>query len=159
MAADIFLKLGDIKGESKDKSHKDEIELLSWSWGEAQTGSAGRGGGSGAGKVEMQDITFTKYIDKASTKLILSCAKGDHIPKADVALRKAGGEQKEFLKINLEDVMITSYSTGGSGGDHPTENVSLTFGKISIEYFEQDNKGNVTSAGKVGWDVKQNTHV
>jgi type VI secretion system secreted protein Hcp len=160
MAADMFLKLGDIKGESKDKTHKDEIELLAWNLAVTQTGSAGRGGGSGTGKVEMGDISFTKNIDKSSTKLFISCAKGDHIPKAEMAMRKAGGEQKEYLKISLDDVMVSSYSTSGaSGGESPMENVSLTFGKISIEYFEQDNKGSVTSAGKVGWDVKQNTHV
>ena len=35
MASDIFAKLGDIKGESLDDKHKDEIEILSWSWGVA----------------------------------------------------------------------------------------------------------------------------
>jgi type VI secretion system secreted protein Hcp len=160
MAADIFLKIDGIQGESKDDKHKNEIELLAWSWAQTQTGSASSGGGMGAGKVEMHDITFTKQVDKATPKLISSCAKGDHIPKAEMVMRKAGGEQKEYLKINLEDVMVSSYSTSGSGGgDTPTENISLTFGKITVEYFEQDNKGTMTSAGKAGWDVKANKAV
>jgi type VI secretion system secreted protein Hcp len=160
MAADIFLKIGDIKGESKDDKHKDEIELLAWSWAETQTGSAGRGSGMGTGKVEMHDMTFTKYVDKATPKLVMACAKGDQIPKAEMVMRKAGGEQKEYLKINLEDVMVSSYSTSGSGGgDTPTENVSLNFSKITVEYFEQDNKGTMTSVGKAGWDVKANKAV
>jgi type VI secretion system secreted protein Hcp len=160
MAADIFLKVDGIKGESKDDKHKDEIELLAWSWGETQTGSAGRGGGMGSGKVEMHDLTLTKYVDKATPKLILDCAKGEHIPKAEMVMRKAGGEQKEYLKISLDDVMISSYSTSGSGGgDTPTENISLNFGKITVEYFEQDNKGTMTSVGKTGWDVKANKAV
>ena len=33
MASDIFAKIGDIKGESLDDKHKDEIEVLSFSWG------------------------------------------------------------------------------------------------------------------------------
>lgn len=157
MAADIFLKIDGIKGESKDDKHKDEIELLAWSWAQTQTGSAGRGGGMGTGKVEVHDISFTKNLDKATPKLMLACASGNHIPKAEMVMRKAGGEQKEYLKIELEDVMVSSYSTSGSGGgDSPTENVSLNFGKITVEYFEQDNKGTMTSAGKHIHDVKAN---
>ena len=160
MAADIFLKIDGIKGESKDDKHKDEIELLAWSWAQTQTGSAGRGGGMGTGKVEVHDISFTKNLDKATPKLMLACASGNHIPKAEMVMCKAGGEQKEYLKIELEDVMVSSYSTSGAGGgDSPTENVSLNFGKITVEYFEQDNKGTMTSAGKAGWDVKANKAV
>jgi type VI secretion system secreted protein Hcp len=160
MSADIFLKIDGIDGESKDSKHTNEIELLAWSWAETQTGSAASGGGMGTGKVQMHDISFTKSIDKATPKLISKCAKGDHIPKAAMAMRKAGGEQKEYLKIDLEDVMISSYSTGGSGGGElPTENISLSFGKITVEYFEQNNQGTMTSVGKAGWDVKANKAV
>jgi type VI secretion system secreted protein Hcp len=160
MAADIFLKLGDIKGESMDSKHKGEIEILSWSWGATQTGSASRGGGMGQGKVEMQNIHFTKSLDKATHNLILNLATGKHIPTADLAQRKAGGEQKEYLKIHMDDVLISSYQTSANGtGEAPMETISLDFGKITIEYFEQDNKGTMTSAGKVGWDVKANQKV
>jgi type VI secretion system secreted protein Hcp len=158
MSADIFLKIDGIQGESKDDKHKNEIELLGWSWGQTQTGSAGRGGGMGTGKVEVHDINFTKNLDKATPKLMLACASGNHIPKAAMVMRKAGGEQKEYLKIDLEDVMVSSYTTSGTGGgETPTENVSLNFGKITVEYFEQDNKGTMTSAGKHIHDIKANT--
>ena len=33
MSAKIFLKIGNIKGESTDSKHKDEIDVFSWSWG------------------------------------------------------------------------------------------------------------------------------
>ena len=158
MAADIFLKIDGIEGESQDSKHAKEIELLSWSWAETQTGSASKGSGMGSGKVEVHDMTFTKNLDKATVKLINYCATGNHIPKAELAMRKAGGEQKEYLKVVLEDVMVSSYSTG-SGGESPTENVSLNFGKFTFEYFVQDNKGAMTSTGKAGWDVKQNKAV
>ena len=49
MAVDVFLKLGDVKGESKDSKHEGEIDVLSWSWGISQTGLGSMGGGSGAG--------------------------------------------------------------------------------------------------------------
>jgi type VI secretion system secreted protein Hcp len=161
MAVDIFLKLGDIKGESKDSVHKDEIELMSWNFGAANTGSASSGGGMGTGKVAMQDFSFVKKLDKASSKLILHCANGKHIPTAAFAQRKSTGDggQKEFLKIKLEDVMVSSYQISDSGDETPNESISLNFGKITVEYFEQDNKGTLTSTGQAGWDVKANKAV
>jgi type VI secretion system secreted protein Hcp len=161
MAVDIFLKLDGIAGESKDKTHGGEIEIMSWSWGASNAGSAASGGGMGTGKVSMQDITFVKKLDKGSSKLLLHCASGKHIPTADFAMRKSTGDggQKEYLKIKLADVMISSYSIGDSGDEIPNETVSINFGKIQFEYFEQDNKGTLTSTGLVGWDIKANAKV
>lgn len=157
MASDIFAKLGDIKGESQDDKHKDEIEVLSFSWGVSNAGSAARGGGMGTGKADFQDLIFTKHVDKSSPKLVLNCAKGEHMPTATVVMRKAGGEQKEYLKITLNDVMISGFQTSGAdGGEVLTESITLNFGKISVEYFEQDNKGTMTSAGKATYDLKAN---
>jgi len=160
MAADIFLELGSIKGESKDSEHKDKIEVMSWAFQESQSGSASVGGGMGEGKVAMSDIQISKLMDKASPKLFLACAKGEHIPKATLIMRKAGGGQKKYLEIVLNDVLVSSYSTSGSGGGMtPSESISLNFGKMTIEYFEQDNKGTTTSAGKAGYDIKANKAV
>ena len=39
MLGDMFLKLGDIKGESKVDVHAGQMELMSWSWGADQSGS------------------------------------------------------------------------------------------------------------------------
>ena len=66
MPSEIFAKLGDIKGESPDAKHKDEIEVLSFSWGVANAGSAGPGGGGGTGKPAFQDLSIVHNIDKAS---------------------------------------------------------------------------------------------
>jgi len=65
MASDIFAKIGDIKGESVDSKHKDEIEVLSFSWGVTNPGSISPGGGGGAGKATFQDLTIVHNIDKA----------------------------------------------------------------------------------------------
>ena len=68
MASDIFAKIGDIKGESLDSKHKDEVEVLSWSWGVSQSGTTRPGGGAGAGKASFNDFNFTHRIDKASPR-------------------------------------------------------------------------------------------
>src|SRR5436309_5810071 len=98
---DYFLKIKGIDGESHDSKHKGEIDLESWSWGETQTGSHGGGGGGGAGKVAVQDFHFVMKMNKASPKLMLACATGEHIGEALLACRKAGGTQQEYLHIKF----------------------------------------------------------
>jgi len=158
MAGDMFLKVEGVDGESEDHKNKGWIEILSWSWGEAQVGSAGKGGGSGVGKVDMQDFSFSKYMDKATPKLMLFCANGKHIPTVDFLARKAGGDQENYMKMKLSDVLVSSFSTSNSAGSGslPVESISLNFSKIELEYFQQDAKGKTASAGKVNWSVKEN---
>jgi type VI secretion system secreted protein Hcp len=160
MAVDMFLKIDGIKGEAKDKSHKDDIDILAWSWGASNAGTTHMGGGGGAGKVNMQDLSFTKYIDKASTELFLCTCSGKHITKATLVVRKAGNQPLEYLTVTLNDVLVTSYSTGGSGGeDRLTENVTLNFSKVKVEYKEQSATGAAAASLNAGWDVKQNSKV
>ncbi len=92
MAVDYFLKIDGIQGESQDKTHKNEIEIESFSWGATQTGTASHGGGMGAGRVSVQDFKFVMQVNKASPKLFLVCAQGEHIKNAILTCRKAGKE-------------------------------------------------------------------
>ena len=160
-AVDYFLKLEGIEGESADKTHKGEIQLESWSWGETNAGTHGAGGGGGAGKVSMQDFHFVMKVNKASPKLFLACATGEHIKKAVLTCRKAGGEQQEFLKVNFTDLLVSSYQTGGSGGSDviPMDQISLNFAKIEVEYKVQNEKGQTTSPVKAGYDVQKSAKV
>ena len=138
MAVDMFIKIGDISGESRDKTHAGKIDVLAWSWGVSNSGTTHTGGGGGAGKANVQDLSFTKYVDKASPPLLLASMKGTHYDEATLIVRKAGGTPLEYLKITLTEVLVTSVSTGGSGGeDRLTENVSLNFAKIKYVYQPQ----------------------
>jgi len=157
MAMDMFIKIGDLKGESKDKTHKDEIDVLAWSWGMSQSGSMHTGGGGGAGKVNVQDISFTKWQDASSCALMQACCAGTHIPEATLVVRKAGDKPLEYLKIKLTNLIVTSISTGGSGGeDKLTENVTLNFEKFNVDFLTQDEKGAKKDPFKFGWDISAN---
>ncbi|MBP7148212.1 MAG: type VI secretion system tube protein Hcp [Acidobacteria bacterium] len=158
MAVDMFIKLGDIKGESKDDKHKEEIDVLAWSWGVSQSGSMHMGGGGGSGKANVNDLSFTKYIDKASPNLLKFCCSGKHFPSATLTVRKAGDKPLEYVKIIMEEVLVTSVSTGGSSGeDRLTENVTLNFGKVKVSYQAQKPDG-AADGGPVegGWDMQKN---
>ena len=160
MAVDMFIKIGDIKGESRDDKHKDEIDVLSWSWGLHQSGSMSMGGGGGAGKVSINDLTLTKYIDKSTTNLFLSCCNGKHYKDAKLTVRKAGEKPVEYLKITMTDVLVTNVSQGGSGGeDRLVENVSLNFAKVKVEYTGQKQDGSADATMDAGWDLAKNIKV
>jgi len=157
---DYYLKIEGIPGESEDSKHKNEIELLSWSWSESNSGSHSSGAGGGAGKVAMGDFSFMMLANKASPKLMLNCATGQHVPTAVLTARKAGGDQQEYLKITLSDVLISSYQTGGSQGDViPADSVTLNFAKIEFEYKPQMRDGTMGSPVKVGYDLKANKKI
>ncbi len=158
MAVDMFLKFTpDLKGESRDDKHKNEIDVLSWSWGMSNSGTAHVGGGAGAGKVNVNDLSLTKYVDKASPDLMLACCNGKHYDSALLTVRKAGEKPLEYIKITMDEVMITSVSTGGSGGeDRLTENVSLNFAKVKVEYVEQTAKGGEGDKPSMTYNIAEN---
>ena len=160
MALDMFLNMGaKIKGESRDKVQgpKGDIDILSWSWGMSQSGTTHMGGGGGAGKANFQDISLTKYVDKASNGLMTALAKGSHIEKCVLLVRKAGEGQQRYIQITMEEVLVSSLSTGGSGGeDRLTENVTLNFAKVKFSYAVQDSKGGVAADADFGWDIAAN---
>ena len=158
-AIDYFLKLDGISGESKDSKHKGEIEVLSFSVGENHSGS-GAGGGGGAGKVQMSDFSFTARISKASPQLFLHCAQGKHIKQAFLTARKAGGSQQEYLKIKLNDVLVSSYALGGSEAEvEPHDVFSLKFVKISYDYAPQKADGSLDAPIHAGWDLLKNVKI
>jgi type VI secretion system secreted protein Hcp len=156
MAADIFLKLGDIKGESPDDKHKGEIEVLSWSWGVSNASTMASGGGGGEGKSSFQDLSIMHKYDTASPILMQYCADGTHMKEATLTQRKAGKGQQEYLVVKLNDVFITSVASSGQGSDHPTESVTLAFAKYSVEYKAQKPDGSLDAAVKTGYDLKAN---
>jgi type VI secretion system secreted protein Hcp len=159
MAVDMFLKLEGIKGESKDSKHKDEIHIESFSWGLSQTGAHGTGGGGGAGKVNVHDISITKFVDKATPDLMYHCCSGKHIKEGLITVRKAGDKPLEYLKLKLNDILVSGVQHAGHGSDLLTENLSLNFSKFVIEYAEQKPDGSGEAGKPVGWDIKKSEKV
>jgi type VI secretion system secreted protein Hcp len=155
MASDIFAKIGDIKGESVDDKHKDEIEVLSFSWGVANTATVGAGGG-GVGKATFHDLSFTHTIDKASPRLLQACATGTHLKEATITHRKAGKSQQEFLIIKMNDIIVTSVSLGDSSDGGRSENVALAFAKVDLEYRAQNPNGTLDPGIHFKFDIKAN---
>lgn len=157
MAVDIFLKLGDISGESSDDKHGEEIDVLSWSWGMNQSGTTHTGGGGGAGKVSVNDISVVKYCDAATPAIMLACCNGKHYPEAKLTVRKAGENPLEYIKLTMKEVLVSSVATGAShGDDRPVETITLNFAEFKIEYTPQKADGTGAAAKEAAWNIAKN---
>ena len=152
-ATDYFLKIEGVDGESTDAKHKGQIEIDSFSWGVSNSGAMAAGGGGGSGKASFSDLHFTKTVDKSSPKLMEAVATGEHLRSVDLVVRKAGGEQLEYYKVTLQDVLISGYSTTGNSGEAPSESISLNFSKIVFEYTPQNADGTAAAPLKTGYDL------
>jgi type VI secretion system secreted protein Hcp len=159
MNTDYYLKIDGITGESTtDGEYKDQIELSSWSWSANNATRIGSAtAGAGTGRVALTELQCSALLSKASNFLFEFCATGKHIKSAMLTAREAGGEQYPFYVIKLEEVYVSSYSTGGSKGDtRPFDNFSLAYGKITIDYRMQNQQGGTISAGQKSWDLRTN---
>lgn len=154
MASDIFAKLGDIKGESLDDKHKDEIEVFSFSWGVSNSAGPVSSGGGAAGKATFKEFSLVHAIDKASPSLMAACATGVHLKDATITQRKAGKGQQEFLIFKMNDVIVTNVTDVSGAPD--VETISLTFAKIDVEYKPQKADGSLDAGIHFKYDLKTN---
>ena len=133
----IILDLGpNVKGESNLRGFEGKMELLSFSHGVAMqiTGDISNSERT-SGKPSHQDMTVTKYLDRASPVLNQNCCEGKTFPKADVIIgRNDSGSLAELMRYTMKDVVISSVSVGGGGGDKPVETVTLNYGEIKWNY-------------------------
>lgn len=151
----LFLKLDGVQGDSTAAKHPQEFDVLSFSFGAIGSGESATGAGRGAGRTQFKEMVITKRLGKASPKLFLSCASGQHIKSAVLTMEhQATGGQ--VAKYTLTDVTIHSITQSGAAGKTPSEEISLSFGKIEIEYHATDAKGGAGPVVKAGWDTRTN---
>ena len=156
-AVDMFLKLDGIAGESQDKAHNGEVDVLAWSWGMSQSGTTHVGGGGGDGIASFADISVTKWVDKSSVPVMKLIATGGHISEATLTIRKSGITPFVFEELIMYNVLATSASTGGSGGeDRLIENITLNFEAFCITYTEQRPDGSAGTKPKLCFNIATN---
>jgi type VI secretion system secreted protein Hcp len=157
MSSKIFLKIGDIKGESTDSKHKEQIEVLSWSWGVTNAATVGPGGGGAAGRPSFTDLNFTHRYDRAAPLLWRACAVGQHFAEATLVGTKQGKGAQDYLVVKLSDVVVTSASASdSSGAGEAMESVGVKFAKVDMEYKPQKADGSLDAGVRFKYDIKNN---
>ncbi|MBZ5795285.1 Hcp family type VI secretion system effector [Burkholderia sp. LMG 32019] len=153
--SDMFVKIDGISGESQDEFHRDEIQVDGWRWKISQQSSMLSGSGGGAGKATINDLEFIHQIDRASPNLMRYCLTGRHIPKVVLTARKSGGTPLDFLKITMEDVVITEVQPIVAESSY-CEHVSLSFSRVKQEYTLQGSLGGSAGTVTASFDIKEN---
>ena len=157
MAMDMFIRIDNLKGESVDRQHGGEIDVLAWRWGVSNSGSAHVGGGAGSGKADVHDLSFTKYVDKSTPDLLLAACNGKHWDQATLVVRKSGETPLEYLKVTMTEVLVSSLLAGGTGSDERlTEEVTLNFASVKVDYVEQTPKGGAGDKPSMNWNIAAN---
>jgi type VI secretion system secreted protein Hcp len=157
MAADIFAKLGDIKGESLDSKHKDEVEVLSWSWGVSQTGHARHGRRRRRGQGELQRL----LVHAPHRQGVAESPESVRHRRAHQGSDDHGTQGRQgpagILIIKMNDVIVTSVVLSSSADTSATaESVALRFAKVDVEYKPQKPDGSLDAGVSFKYDIKAN---
>ncbi|MFS2222873.1 Hcp family type VI secretion system effector [Pantoea sp. B65] len=156
MSTDMYLKVEGVSGESKDSNHNGWTDITSFSWGATQQGNTG----GAVGKVNFSDLHITAPVDKSVTALIKYCATGKYVNKVELSLCRAGGQQIEFLKITLQDVLVTTVDFSGATKD---DKLAVTYcfqaAKVRQQYWETTSSGGKGAETSAGWDIKENREI
>lgn len=146
-AVDVFLKIDGIPGEAASESHKNWIELVSF-----QTGVTNP---PGTNQSFSTEITTAKIVDKATPKLMEACARGQLLDKVAVEFIREGARGKvQFCRIEMENVMVTSYGhrVPAKGNSVATEEVTLSAEGIALSYVQFDESDRLLEDTKAYWD-------
>jgi type VI secretion system secreted protein Hcp len=150
----------DIAGESTDAEHEEWIEVDNWEHQFDQPTSPTKSsvGGGTVERVNHHPFTFQKYIDSGTDDLLKMCWTGQHIDKAEFHAYRADGtgEATQYLKVEMEKVIVADYTIVGSDGELPREEIELDYGKITYTYTPQEKTGEVGSAQPVSHDLTTN---
>jgi type VI secretion system secreted protein Hcp len=154
-----YIKFDGIDGEAQDKDHKNWSDVLSFSQAIIQPGGSSTGPTRRRGDVILEDLSVSKELDKASPKIAESVCKGKVFPKVEMHLTASYTDagRATYFSYELKNVLVTSYSIGGSGQseDVPTENFNLNFEEIKVTYTEADSKGKKLGNIEYSWKVEE----
>lgn len=154
----IYLKCPELVGDVTADGFQKTIELSSLQVGAgvAVESAVGKAGNRSASNPSISEITISKQYDNTSGIIFKNLCTGTAIPKMEIFFVKSmKGANFAYLTITLEDVFFSGQSIS-SGGDLPSESVSLNFTKINFNYMKNDAEG-VSAQGTIaGWDLSAN---
>ncbi len=155
MASNVYLALDGIKGESTVEKYKDQIEIMNFSYSCFQPVSEARSGGiHTSGRANHGTVNFSKYTDIATADILAAMWAGKTIKDATLrAVTNNGDAIIEYMTITLTNVVFTNFSIHGSGNSVSSEEISLSFSKIKVEYHNQGEDGSTPGQKPAEWDL------
>jgi type VI secretion system secreted protein Hcp len=154
----LILDLGkDIKGNCQVTGYADKIILLSFQHNvimplQGDVANTERT----SGRPVISGFTFSKMSDLATTEIYQYCVKGTPIPLAKLHVGRIEGSTGAYMSLleyEFTNVMISSVSTSGGGGN-PMDTLSIDFTKITCEYKQQQSTSGAKGTAAWGWDLE-----
>ena len=150
----IYLEYEGVPGEVTEEGHKGWIEIHSFQWGVGRGISTPVGSASKreSSSPSVSEVVLSKATCKASAKLFNEATVGQ-AKKAVIEFTETGPSQQEvYLRFELTNALISGYSLS-SGGDRPSESLSLNFTKVEMKYTPYDDKHKAGSPIPAGYDL------
>ena len=156
----IYCNIDGIKGKVTAKGHEDWIDVSSMQWGvgRAISSAVGTSADREASKPSISEVTITKLMDESSPMIFTEACVGKG-KKVLIDLCTVGTDQiNTYMSYELEECMISGYSVS-SGGDRPSESISLSFTKMTMKFTPYDKNGKPTSPLPAGYDMATGSKV
>ncbi|MGG5820949.1 Hcp family type VI secretion system effector [Falsiroseomonas sp. HW251] len=156
----IYMKFGDtIKGNVSEAGHKEWIELGSCQFGAGRAIAMNVGAAlkdREASAPNLSEIVVTKEWDSgSSSSLFQEALQSDMDTKVQIDfVRTVKAKLDIYLTIKLDNVAISGYSLS-SGGDKPSESISLSYTKIEYSPFKVADDASPAAGSKVTYDLAQ----
>ena len=158
MNTEIYLKIEGIQGESQDANHKGWIAVTSFLWEATQ--SVEMRNMVSSGRVEYKDLEVHCLVDKATPAIMRYLSKGQPIKKVELSVCHASNGQVEYLRITLEEVLLTRASYQGSGSfDKIGINYQFQAAKVMQQYWEPRSGGGKGAETASGWNIRENREI
>jgi type VI secretion system secreted protein Hcp len=150
----IYMNYNDIPGDVTAEGHEKWIELNSCQWGVGRGISSPTGGAADreSSAPSVSEIVVTKSTDVASTKVLNEAYQGEG-QKVQIDFCKTDkGKLEVFLTVTLTNCMVSGYSLS-SGGDRPSESVSLNFTKVEFKNTGMGAAAETGSPDSISYDL------
>jgi len=143
-----------IPGDVTESTHVGWIELHSYQWGIGRGISSPTGASADreSSSPSVSEIVVTKNTDISSTKILNEGLQGTGQTVQIDFTKTSQGAQEVYLSLTLSDTLISGYSQS-SGGDRPTESISLNFTKIEYKFINMTDPNTAGSPDTVTYDV------
>ncbi|MBP2298719.1 Hcp family type VI secretion system effector [Azospirillum picis] len=150
----IYLKYEGIDGEATHETHKKWLDVgsLQWGVGRAISTPSGSTANREASEPSVSEVTITKLMDSSSPKFFVESCTGAVSKKVQIHLVTTGSPGNTYAEYTLTNALVSAYSMS-SGGDRPSESISISFTKMEYKFIPYDDKNKAGTPISVSYDL------
>ncbi|CBS86350.1 Hcp family type VI secretion system effector [Azospirillum lipoferum] len=150
----IYVKYDGIDGEATHETHKKwlDVSSLQWGVGRAISTPSGSTANREASEPSVSEVTITKQMDSSSPKFFVESCTGAIGKKVQIHLVTTGSPGNTYAEYTLTNALVSAYSMS-SGGDRPSESISISFTKMEYKFIPYDDKNKAGTPISVSYDL------